>query len=55
MTGGVSPPQVTRVGPGRAVLVGAVMFHQTGQDGARRAPMMGRNERIPVFQGNAER
>ena len=50
MMGGVSQPQVDRVGPGRAVLVGAVFIHQTGQDGARRTPMKGSNERIPVFQ-----
>ena len=47
--GGVSPPQVTRVGPGRAVLGGDVRSHKTGQDGARCVPMKGRNERIPVF------
>ena len=48
--GGVSPPQVTRVGPGRAVLGGDVRSHKTGQDGAQRVPMTGGNERIPVFQ-----
>ena len=50
MTGGVSQPRVDRVGPGRAVLVGAVLIHSTGQAGARRAPMTGGNERIPVSQ-----
>ena len=50
MMGGVSQPRVDRVGPGRAVLVGAVLIHPTGQNGARRAPMTGGNERIPVFQ-----
>ena len=53
--GGVSPPQVTRGGPGRAVLGGDVRSHKTGQEGAQCVPMTGGNERIPVFEGNAER